>query len=185
MLDIRIASRYAKSLIDLATEKGVLVDVYNDMLLVEDACKHSRELVNVLNSPIIKADKKEAIVREVFSSRVSVLSSHFLDTITRKGREGYIYEVATSFVMQYRTLTGVTTAKVKSSTPLDESARLKIRTILKDAGYPSVELVEEVDADLIGGFVLRIGDKQVDTSVKSEINKLKQGFKHNLYEETF
>ncbi|MBX7181993.1 MAG: ATP synthase F1 subunit delta [Bacteroidia bacterium] len=183
MQDPRIASRYAKSLLDLASEQGALAQAYQDMLVVETCTKESRELVNLLNSPIIKSDKKEAIINEVFGSSISKLSLEFLQIITRKGRENYIPVVAASFVDQYRKLTGVTTAFVKSAIALDETARTKVRSILNQSGFANVELVEEVDAELIGGFVLRIGDKQVDTSVKNEISKLKQGFKENLYVE--
>ena len=69
MAELRIARRYAKSLIDFATENNQLEAAYNDMLLVESACKNSREFQKVLESPIIKTDKKEAIIEEVFRER--------------------------------------------------------------------------------------------------------------------
>jgi F-type H+-transporting ATPase subunit delta len=185
MQDTRIASRYAKSLIDLATEQGALAQAYQDMQLVEAATKGSRDFVNLLNSPVVKSDKKESILEEVFGNNLSKLSKDFLIVITRKGRENYIPFIASSFVDQYRKLTGVTTAFVKSATVLDESARAKVRSLLSQIGQANVELVEEVDPELIGGFILRIGDKQIDTSVKNEIIKLKQGFKENLYVEEF
>ncbi len=185
MAEQRIAGRYAKSLLDLAVETNQLEAIYNDMLLVESACKNSRDFQLMLESPIIRTDKKEAIIEEVFRGKLSPLTSQFLNIITQKSREAHIFEIATAFVMQYRTLSGVTTATVKSTITLDDAARAKVKAILQNAGYANVQLVEEVDAELIGGFILRIGDRQIDTSIKSEINKLKQGFKHNLYEETF
>jgi len=185
MQDTRIASRYAKSLLDLASEQNSLSQVYHDMLLVEAVSKENRELVNLLNSPVVKSDKKEAILSQIFSSNLSKLSNEFLMVIARKGRESYIPSISSAFVSQYRFLTGVTTAYLKSAIVLDEDARKKVRNLLATIGQSSVELVEEIDPELIGGFVLRIGDKQIDTSVKNEILKLKQGFKENLYVEEF
>lgn len=185
MQDIRIASRYAKSLIDLSSERKELELSYSDMVLINSACSQSKELRSVLNSPVIKSDKKLAILKELFGSHISALSLSFLEILTNKGRENSIPEVASAFVGQYQKLAGITTASVKTSLPLDNENKVKVTELLNKLGYDKVNLNENIDVDILGGFVLRIGDLQIDTSVKSEINRLKQEFKNNLYEEKY
>jgi len=91
---IRIASRYAKSIIDLATERGELDTVLSDMKGMQEAVKN-RDLYLLFKSPIVKSDKKLSVFNAIFDGKLSNLSSEFFKIIMRKGREQYIPEIVT------------------------------------------------------------------------------------------
>src|SRR6185503_2857014 len=108
----RLAARYAKSLIDLAIEKGQLDAVYNDMLFLQGIIRSSRELANLLKSPIINPDKKDKILEAVTGGRVSAILSTFIKLLIAKGREAYLAEIVTAFIDQYKEYKGIRTVKL-------------------------------------------------------------------------
>jgi len=99
----RLAARYAKSILDLAIEKGELEAIHGDMLLLKQACRDSKELESLLRSPIIKADKKGKILQAIFAGKISPLTSAFITLLLNKEREGYLSGIASAFVEQYKT----------------------------------------------------------------------------------
>ncbi|MBC7695619.1 MAG: ATP synthase F1 subunit delta [Burkholderiales bacterium] len=169
-----VASRYAKSLLDLSVEKGQLEAVYADMLQVKEVCENSREFINFLNSPIIKSDKKIATLKVVFDGKFNEITSGFLTIVASKRRESVIPEMATSFIEQYRIHKNILTAIVTSANGLDAATRQKALDLVKSQLNGEVELVEKVDANIIGGFILKIGDKQLDKSVARQLLNLKK-----------
>ena len=89
----RLAARYAKSLIDLANEKNQVEPVYNDMLFLQALCRDSRDFLMLLRSPVVKADKKSAIVEAVTKGKISELTAAFSRLLINKGREANLPEV--------------------------------------------------------------------------------------------
>jgi F-type H+-transporting ATPase subunit delta len=174
-----VANRYAKSLLELAVEKGQLEKVYADMQLVQSVYQGNKDFVNFLNSPIIHLDKKQAVIKAVFGNNISDISLGFFKILTDKRRENYLGDIAKAFIEQYKEHKDITTAVVTSAAGIDGSAREKILKLVKDQVKGEVELVEKVDKDLIGGFVLRIGDKQVDASISRKLNELRKSFSEN------
>jgi F-type H+-transporting ATPase subunit delta len=169
-----VASRYAKSLLDLAVEKGQLEAVYNDMQQVKEVCEGSKEFISFLNSPIIKSDKKIATLKAIFEGKLNAITSGFLSIVTSKRRESIIPEMATSFIEQYRTHKNILTAVITSANGLDAATKQKALDLVKSQLNGEIELVEKTNADLIGGFVLKIGDKQLDKSVARQLSNLKK-----------
>lgn len=169
-----VATRYAKSLLDLAVEKSQLEVVYADMLQVKSICDSSKEFVNFLNSPIIKADKKIATMKAVFEGKLSAITSGFLTIVASKRRESVIPAMATSFIEQYRSNKNILTAVVTSANGLDAATKQKALELVKSQLSGEVELVEKVDANIIGGFILKIGDKQIDKSVARQLSNMKK-----------
>ena len=180
MQGTKVASRYAKSLIDLSLERGELEAVYADMKNVHQACKENRDLVLMLRSPIIKSDKKEKVLNAVFKS-MSKITREFIDIIVRKRREYALEAIAESFVLQYRNHKKILTAVITTAFGLDETLRKRVLDIVKKSANSEVELVEKVDKDIIGGFIIQVGDKQDDTSIRTKIMKLNRVFKENPY----
>lgn len=169
-----VATRYAKSLLDLSVEKGQLEAVYADMLQVKSVCDSSKEFINFLNSPIIKADKKNATIKAIFDGKLNTISSGFLTIVTSKRRESIIPEMASSFIEQYRSHKNILTALVTSASGLDAATKQKALDLVKSQLSGEVELVEKVDANIIGGFILKIGDKQLDKSVARQLSNMKK-----------
>lgn len=181
MSGIRIASRYAKSLLDLCIERNEINAAKADMVMLHGIMEESRDLRMMLSSPVVKADKKVDILHKLFDGKLSAITMGFITLLTRKGRESYLPEIVTSFLNQLRKHQGVTVAEVTSAVALDASSRAKmLESAIKLAGG-QVELVEKVDASLIGGFVLKVGDKQIDSAIANRIKALKREFAENPY----
>jgi F-type H+-transporting ATPase subunit delta len=176
-----VASRYAKSLIDLAVETKQLEEVANDMRLIKQVCKENREFVVLLESPVVKTDKKMAVFKSIFGGKISATTATFLDLIARKRREGYIDDIAYAFDEQYKEFKNITSAVVTTAVPLDAATKSKIIDIVKKSATGEVQLTEKIDKSLIGGFVLTVNDRQVDTSIKRKLNDLRKSFSTNLY----
>jgi F-type H+-transporting ATPase subunit delta len=186
MKESRVSHRYAKSLLDLSLEKGQLEAVSEDMRLVLETIQGSRELSVLLKSPVVKTDKKQEILKAVFGGKLGVITSEFLNILTRKRREGELEGIAEAFISQYRKHKQILTAVITSASGLDEKLRAQVMEVVKQsAGGKAVELVEKTDAALIGGFILRIGDKQVDSSVLRQIRNLERNFSENPYIKEF
>jgi F-type H+-transporting ATPase subunit delta len=169
-----VASRYAKSLLDLANEKGQLEAVYADMVQIKNLCAASKEFILFLNSPIIKEDKKVNTLKSVFEGKLNAITSGFLSIVASKRRESIIPEMANSFIEQYRTQKNILTAVVTSASGLDAATKQKALELVKTQLNGEVELVEKTNPDLIGGFILTIGDKQIDRSVSRQLSNLKK-----------
>ncbi len=177
-----VAYRYARSLMELALEKDQFKAAQEDMRLVADACANSRDLRLLLQSPVVKADKKERILESLFNGKVGPMSMAFIGILVRKGREAMLPEIAEAFDEIRKEHDGVITCLVTSAVPLDEAARRKVSE-LAAAKYPgkSITLSEKVDPNLIGGVVVRIGDEQYDGSVSRQLNDLRRKFSENPY----
>jgi F-type H+-transporting ATPase subunit delta len=186
MADIRVASRYVKSLLGLAVDKGVLDQVHGDMKLFDQTCRTSKDFVSMLRSPIIKHDKKRAILERLFKAKVHPITFAIIDILTRKNREPLLPAIAAEFHNAYNDYKGIGRASIITSTALDASLRSEIETIVKKlSDKKQVELDEKVDSSLIGGFVLNVGDRQIDASVKSRLKALKLKFSENPYVKEF
>ncbi|WP_139924795.1 ATP synthase F1 subunit delta [Hymenobacter sp. DG01] len=183
MSELRVASRYAKSLLDLAEERGTLEQVKQDMDLFTKVLDENRDLRLLLRNPIVKHDKKLAILNAVFTGKVSELTSKFFTIITQKNRESALEFIGSEFQRQYNQLRGVQLAEVTTATPLDAPTRLQVvQLVRQQTGQQQVTLTEKIDPSLIGGFVLRIGDRLIDDSVSYRLRKLRTEFSKNPYQ---
>jgi F-type H+-transporting ATPase subunit delta len=182
MADSRAASRYVKSLLGLAEEQKVLDDVHRDMLLFSKVCDENRSIVLLLQNPVIKHDKKLEILKKIFNGKVHSLTIAFFDIITRKNRESILSDIAKAFHNAYNDYKGIGKATVITAIPLDAGLRAEFEKLVKNySDKKQVELIEKVDQDMIGGFVLNVGDRQIDASIKNKIKSLKLKFSQNPY----
>jgi F-type H+-transporting ATPase subunit delta len=179
----RVAGRYAKSLMDLASEQGKLQTVVGDIEQLAKAVKN-RDLALMLKSPIIHADKKESIMAALFGDGFDEITMSFINICINKNREGLLPEIASEFLAEYKKMKGITEVKLTTATPLSQSAVEAIREKLlaSDATAKDVEIETAVDPKLIGGYVVEFGDKLYDASVASKLAALKKEFTGNLYE---
>lgn len=175
MSSFRLATRYAKSLLQLAQEQGKLAQVSSDMQLLENSFEGSRELRVFLKSPIVHTDKKLEVFNKLFGGKIDELTHKFITLLTKKGREGFLNEIATSFETQFNEFNKITPVKITSATKLDKATIDKLLSGLKSKeNLSEIQLEEIVDETLVGGFVMQYGDKQIDTSVRTSLQKLKQ-----------
>ena len=179
MVETKVAGRYAKSLIELALERNVLEEVKKDMDLLLKTCASHRELAALLKNPVIHGYKKLSILKLLFEKSMNKLSIAFIDIITKKGREAHLEGIARQFVNLYKAHKGIQVAVITSAMGLDDKLRAEVMKILKNETKSEVELVEKVNKDLIGGFIIRVGDKQFDASIARSLRSIAKEFKTN------
>ncbi len=168
------ATRYAKSLMDLAVEGNQLDAVRQDMKAISEICTTNHEFDLFLKSPVIKTDKKLQVLKSIFEGKISKITLSFLSLITAKHRESYIREIAAAFDELYKTNKNIFTAVVTSARGLDAASREKVLDLLRAQTKGEVELVEKVNPDTIGGFILKIGDRQIDKTVARQLIDMKK-----------
>jgi len=177
----RIASPYAKSLLLFAGERGVLEQVKNDMNLFIKVCSENHILLHVFKNPIISQDKKEKILTSLFKGRFNDMTLSLFKIINRKNRDAYLLDIALEFEHQYKALKGIQEAEVTSAYTLTTEQKQAFVGMVENISGKKAELKEKIDESIIGGFILRIEDRQVDESIKSKLEKLKSNFKDNSY----
>jgi len=182
----RIAQRYAKSLIQQSLEMGnidaVKADVDSLMQLFD-----TKEFELMVKSPIINADKKKNIFKTIIGGKVDILTEKFVEILINKGREAYLPGVVDAFDEQYDELKKRSKVAITTATPVDEGmlAELKTKIIESKVTHPDVVLSNEVNDDIIGGFVLDIADRQYDASVRGQLEQLKKTFSDDSYSKKF
>lgn len=174
------SSRYAKALLDLSVERTVAPEVAQDMTHVREALAASRELQVFLASPVVKPFQKKKVLAEVFAS-LSEVTRKFIDLVVDHGREAHLSDIAKHYMEAFRRRQGTVSAKVTTAVALTPDQKAQIEAAIKASGAKSVELTEELNPDLIGGFVVRVGDKQIDTSIAQSLRNLDRSFQKNLY----
>jgi F-type H+-transporting ATPase subunit delta len=180
MLNPRVASRYAKSVLDLAIETGQLETVYADMLFLQQLNKGSREFLNLLKSPVVKPDAKIRAVNAVTAGKISDLTKTFTTLMINKSRESVLPEVITSFIQQYKHFKNINTVKLTTAVAVSDAVKNSIVEQVKKTGnMVNVELESVVDPDIIGGFVLQAGDKLIDASIAYDLKNISRQFENN------
>lgn len=169
-----VATRYANSLMELATETSQVDAVRNDMKTLKQVCDQNHDFALFLDSPVIKTDKKISVLKEVFKGKISDLTLNFLVLIATKRRESLVKEIATAFDEQYKHNKNIFTAVVTSASGLDAATRQKVMDMVKAQTKGEVELIEKVDPSAIGGFILKIGDRQMDRTVARQLSDMKK-----------
>ena len=173
----KAGARYAKSLIDLSTEQNALEEIKNDMVFFEQVVDDNSELEAILKNPIVPLDKKAGILNDLFGTKVHQITNSFLKLVVNKGRAAILFDTAKQFIAQYNTIKGIVTAEVTLAIALTDASKAEVVALVKkEIGANEVIVKEKVDEKLIGGFILKVGDKQFDASIASGLNKLKKEF---------
>ncbi len=176
MSDFRVASRYAKSFLELSIELKELEKSHKSMLLIRKVCDENRNFVRLLTNPVVRYDYKLRVIRRIFKDKINELSFRFMELLCRKGRENILPEIAKVFLEKYNEYKGIVIAEVDSAAPLSDDLRTAFREMVgKDK--KEVVLEERIKEELIGGFILKIGDKQLDNSISTQLKKLEREFK--------
>ena len=176
----RLASRYAKSLLDLAIEKGQLEQVFSDMLYLQQLTKGSRDFLNLLRSPIVSSDKKQSAVDAVIGKNVSELTEAFTRLLINKNREAELPEIIVAFINQSKENKGIHTVKLTTAVAVSDTVKNQlVEQVKRTSGLQNIELQTIVDPNIIGGFVLQTGDKLIDASVAYDLKMISRQFENN------
>jgi F-type H+-transporting ATPase subunit delta len=185
MGNLKISTRYAKSIVDLATERGLLEVIYNDASYFKEVCKNA-EFVYVMKSPVIKADKKIAIFEAIFGSNVNEMTLSFFKIIINKGRDFFLLEIVDQIIVQYKLIKKITTVKFTSAVAVNEQTIDQVKeTVLKNLNLQNIELETHVNEALVGGFVLEYNGTMFDASIAKDLKDIKAQFLDNVYIKKF
>lgn len=173
MEGLNIAKRYAQSLIELSNEQNSTDAVLNDMRAVIDAAEESNDFRAFLKSPLIKEDKKAAILNRIFGG-FNELSHKFNNLLIKNKREYLLPLIAEEYIAKVNDERGIIPMTLTSATKLSTEVRDSIVDKLNAKLNAKIELTETIDESLIGGFVVRMGDTKIDASVSYQLEKMKQ-----------
>lgn len=181
MFDSIIAERYAKALFDLANENKKLEEVKKDMDLLLDIVRSSKEFKHLLESPVIRPDKKVVVLDALLEGKIDDITKKFYHLLAAKRREKYLQGIAREFIEKYKEFNNIVTIEIRTVEPLTEEMREKIIGLIEKRRGITLELKEILDPKLIGGFVVSTPEVRYDSSLATTIKKLKKEFEENLY----
>jgi len=178
MAGVRAAIRYAKALLSLASDQNTVDAVYSDMKLIANTIVGSEQLNEMLQSPVINSAIKKAALLEVFNN-INVLSVNLIETLIKNKRINQLGDVAERYNELYDQLKGIQVAEVTTAVPLTDELKNKALAKVKELTGKEATIKSEVDASILGGFILRVGDIQYNASIANKLNKLKREFTLN------
>ncbi|TAF67327.1 MAG: ATP synthase F1 subunit delta [Cytophagales bacterium] len=176
MSEQTVAYRYAKSLFEMAKEKNVTEEVHKDMQLILNVCQHNNDLNTVLKNPIIKGYKKKVILEKIFGGKVQTITQETFHLLSEKSREGILKSLCQEWIAMYEEGKGILRAQITTATPIDEITKQQVQQKLEQQLKKTIILEAKQDEQLIGGFLLRINDIQIDNSIISSLQRLKYTF---------
>ena len=173
MNESQISVRYAKALFKSAVEKKILDSVNKDMDLLAETCKLD-DFQYMLELPSLQPSQKIKFISSIFAKNMSDISLALIHLVIKNKRESYLAGIARNFRDLYRTEKGIRSAELVTAQEVDDSTIKSIRELITKSFDSDVELSASLDADLIGGFVLKIEDRQYDSSVASNLKRMKK-----------
>ncbi|WP_306351317.1 ATP synthase F1 subunit delta [Flavobacterium sp. '19STA2R22 D10 B1'] len=173
MSGTRAAIRYAKAVLELASASSIAEEVNNDMSLIASTIKNNAELNTFIENPTVKVEVKESALLEVFASTNPLIKKLFHLLFENKRFE-ILEQIAVQYNSLFDELNGIEIAKVTTAFELTPELEAKVLAKIKEFSNKSITIQNVVDPTIIGGFILRIGDKQYNASVANRLQVLKR-----------
>ena len=173
MTGSRAAVRYAKAILEMAQASGTATQVNEDMALIASTIKDNSELENFINSPSVKGEVKESALKEIFAGTQNITKGLFHLLLENKRFE-ILGDITGQYKTQFDELNGIETATVTTAFPITPELESKVLDKIKEFSNKKVIVKNIVDPSIIGGFILRIGDKQFNASVANRLLTLKR-----------
>ncbi|MCS3528792.1 ATP synthase F1 subunit delta [Chryseobacterium sp. JUb7] len=179
MLTSKVAKRYAQGLLDFTNESGQTATVFSEMKDVVKIMAESQDLNKFFNTPYIDSKKKVEVAKEIFKS-LSPSSQNLITLVIRQGRENQLKNIAQEFINKVEDINGVQRITLTTATQLSKE---NLDQILKSTNLVNAnsnyDLKLHVKPNILGGYILRVGDQLIDASVKSKLNQVKKDFQLN------
>lgn len=179
MLTSKVAKRYAQGLLNFTQESGKTDSVYTEMADIVKTIEKSKELQNFFASPVIDTKKKISIAMEIFKS-FSPVTQNMIQLVIKQGREKQMQNIAQEFINKVEDINGVQRITLTSASALSQE---NIENILKSSSLVNhsnkFDVKTIINPAILGGYVLRVGDQQIDASVRSKLTQLKKEFQLN------
>lgn len=177
MNESKISVRYAKALLSFAKENNSIESIKNDIKLIDETCHIATDFNQVLENPVVTSSQKQNLLYKIFADKVNPITIKFLNLILKNKREVYLRDITRVFLDFYRKEKGIKKAVLTTSKPVSTEMIAKIKTMLTINFKTQIELSEKQDNKIIGGFLLRVEDQQIDSSVASKLKKMKKTLK--------
>ena len=178
MSGARAAIRYAKAILSLASDQKTADAVNNDMKLISNTVAESEDLSEMLQSPVVSSSVKKSVLVEVFKNS-NKLTLSLIDLLVSNNRIDILSHVAVKYNQLFDQSKGIEIATVTTAVPLTADLEKKVLVKAKELTGKSVEIKSIIDENILGGFILRVGDVQYHASVANQLNKLKREFTLN------
>jgi len=173
-----MAGRYATALFDLAKEQGALDVVAGDLSTIETLLNESADLTRLVRSPVFSAeDQSRAMTSVLAKAGVSGLTQNFVKLIARNRRLFSLADMIRDFRTLHARMKGVVSAEVTSAQPLTDAQRNQLLESLKASLNKDVQLSTLVDPSILGGLIVKAGNRMIDSSIKTKLNTLKFAMK--------
>lgn len=169
----RAAIRYAKAILEMAQASGSADKVNDDMALIAKTMKNNKELENFVASPDVKAEIKESALKEIFTDTQNITKGMFRLLLENK-RFDILEQLAVQYNMQFDEMNGIQEALVTTAFPITPELEAKVLNKVKEFSDKKIVVKNIVDPAIIGGFILRVGDKQFNASVARQLTTLKR-----------
>ena len=180
MKSSKVGLRYAKAALQQAIEDNNVKAVFEDMQGVHATVAESKELRLALQSPVIKSSDKEAVLLELFKGTQKT-TQNLIKVMAANERTQYLGDVAAGFIGLYNDTQGVKVVKVTTAVALDGALKEQVLAKAKTlTGSDNVSLENEIDPEIIGGFVLRVGDMQYNASISNQLSTLRKEFSNSI-----
>ena len=175
MSSAKVASRYASALLEESIRMNILEEINQDVEFLADTISGNRDLLLMLRSPIVNSSLKQNALKAIFGDKVNALTMNFLDLLVRKRREAVATDILSAFTEVYNAFKNIKAVELVTATPIGSEEEAKIiQSITSQLGGASLDVKKSIDPGLLGGFVIKIGDKVFDTSIRNKLSALKR-----------
>ncbi|MEG1423587.1 MAG: F0F1 ATP synthase subunit delta [Terrisporobacter sp.] len=172
MIDI-IANRYAEALFQLSEDENITKEIYSELHDVVDTVKNNKDLENVLKSPLVSKDEKKELIEKIFSNKINNNLKNFLKILIEKGRITSLKAIELTFKQLLNDKHNIIEGTVLSAIPMEKIKVKELEEKLSKKYNKNVTLENKVDESILGGVLVRLGNTQIDGSVKTRLNNIK------------
>ena len=172
MIDV-IANRYAEALFQLSEEENITKEIYNELHDVVEVIKNNKELDNVLKSPLVAKNEKTQLIEALFNNKINNDLKNFLKILVEKGRISSLKSIELTFKELLNDKHNIIEGTVISAIALTEKQVKELEEKLSKKYNKNVTLENKVDESILGGVLVRLGNTQIDGSVKTRLNNIK------------
>lgn len=172
-----IAKRYANTLFEISIEKNTLKDISKEVIYIQEIIEDNRDLLKILQSPLIKPNEKKDIFKNIFKEEISKELINFIYVVLDKNRGNYLLEIFSVFENLKDEHENTEKAEAITAVPLDDETLNNLKDSLEKSSSKNIILTNKVDSSIIGGIYIKVGDKIIDGTIRKRLNDIHDGLK--------
>ena len=181
MKQSRPALRYAKAILNLAKDHSSEAEVNDNMKVIVATINESKELETMLASPVIKASDKKNVLDALFAKNTNNVVAGLFNLLAENKRLSMLHSIAKQYTIIYDYFKNTQVAKVTTAVALTPEMETKVHAKIEELTGNKSSLENVINPDILGGFILRVGDVQYDASISNHLNELRREFDNSHY----